>query len=210
MFFHKKPFTYELYYKENTTPILCHITPSDRKSLSIQVRKDGTVAVRSPYFLNRTECIRYLEEKSEWIYENHRKVSALAAPALSAKQREQLAFLEKNLRKAAKAYIPNRVAYFHRFTGGDYTSITIRNQKSRWGSCSSRGTLSFNCRLMLAPPEILDYVVVHELCHLRYMNHSKDFWLMVESVLPDYRNAKRYLKEHGHELTLEHYLFSST
>lgn len=210
MFFQTKPFSYELHIEGNASPILCQVTPSDRKSLSIQVKKDGTVTVRSPYFLSRTECIHYIEEKSSWILQNYQKVTSKAVPPLTQQQLQQLTFLEKKFRKAAKDYIPKRVAYFHSFTGGTYTSITVRDQKSRWGSCSSRGTLSFNYRLMLAPPEILDYVVVHELCHLTHMNHSKDFWHMVESILPDYRTAKRYLKEHGHELTLEHYLFSET
>ncbi len=88
-------------------------------------------------------------------------------------------------------------------TGVKYTSITIRDQNSRWGSCSSRGTLSFNYRLIFAPSVILDYVVVHELCHLTHMNHSQDFWNMVASVMPDYKIHKKWLRDHGHELSIE-------
>lgn len=109
---------------------------------------------------------------------------------------------EKRYRKAARLRIEERTAFFHKITGGSYTSITIRDQKTRWGSCSSNGTLSFNYRLIFAPPAILDYVVVHELCHLTHMNHSKDFWNMVESVLPDYKERRQWLKEHGQELNL--------
>lgn len=94
----------------------------------------------------------------------------------------------------------------HRFTGGHYTTITIRDQKTRWGSCSSRGTLSFNYRLIYGPAGPLDYVVVHELCHLTHMNHSKDFWNMVERIMPDYRIYKQWLREHGQELTLTTHL----
>lgn len=118
---------------------------------------------------------------------------------------ERLA-LEKRYRTAAKEYIPKRVAYYvsHYDTlfTNRYSRITIRDQKTRWGSCSSKGTLSFNWRLMLAPPAVLDYVVVHELCHLTHMNHSKDFWRCVEWILPNYKEQKKWLKEHGHELTL--------
>lgn len=110
--------------------------------------------------------------------------------------------LEKRYKDAAREYFPKRVAYFQTMTGGSYNRITIRDQKTRWGSCSSRGTLSFNWRLMLAPPTILDYVVVHELCHLTHMNHSATFWAAVESVYPDYRIARKWLREHGHELVL--------
>lgn len=108
--------------------------------------------------------------------------------------------LEKRYRQAAASYFPKRVKYYLPFTGGHYTRITIRGQKTRWGSCSSRGTLSFNWRLMLAPPRVLDYVVVHELCHLTHMNHSPDFWAQVEKVMPDYRIYKLWLKDHGMEL----------
>ena len=118
----------------------------------------------------------------------------------------RLAALENRYRNAAKDYFMKRVAYYHTLTGGVYHTITVRDQKSRWGSCSSRGTLSFNYRLMFAPPRVLDYVVVHELCHLTHMNHSKDFWNMVGQIMPDYKIYKEWLREHGHELTLENHL----
>ena len=107
---------------------------------------------------------------------------------------------EKRYRQAAAEYIPRRVAYFQPFTGGTYTRITIRGQHTRWGSCSSRGTLSFNWRLMLAPPRVLDYVVVHELCHRKELNHSPRFWAEVARVLPDYKRQERWLKENGKRL----------
>lgn len=125
---------------------------------------------------------------------------------LTPAERKRLEILEKRYRKAVRDTFEKRVAYWHPFTGGNYTSITVRDQRSRWGSCSSRGTLSFNYRLVFAPPRVLDYVVVHELCHLTHMNHSKDFWNMVGTVMPDYKVCKNWLKEHGHELTLEQHL----
>ncbi|MDY3888895.1 MAG: M48 family metallopeptidase, partial [Agathobacter sp.] len=100
-------------------------------------------------------------------------------------------------------YIPKRVAYFADIMGVDYGRITIRMQKTRWGSCSSKGNLNFNCLLMLAPPEVIDYVVVHELCHRKEMNHSKAFWREVERVLPDYRSRKLRL-----DFFANRYLFS--
>jgi len=113
----------------------------------------------------------------------------------------QKAFLTKKYRQIAKRYIPERVAYFQKLTGGAYGTIAIREQKTRWGSCSSNGTLSFHWRLLLAPPKVLDYVVVHELCHLTHMNHSKAFWAKVESVMPDYRLYKDWLRAHETELS---------
>ena len=96
--------------------------------------------------------------------------------------------------------IPRRVEYFAKRIGVTYGRITIRNQKTRWGSCSSKGNLNFNCLLMLAPSEVLDYVVVHELCHRKEMNHSKAFWIEVEKVFPDYRDMVKWLKEEGSQI----------
>lgn len=127
---------------------------------------------------------------------------------LTQAETKRLETLEKRYRSAARTQFEQRCDYYHQFTGGCYTSVTIRDQKTRWGSCSSRGTLSFNYRLIFAPPAVLDYVVVHELCHLTHMNHSKDFWNLVGLVMPDYKIHKRWLREHGHELTLENYLES--
>lgn len=125
---------------------------------------------------------------------------------LTAAEIRRLQALENRYRNAAREVFTNRVEYYHQFTGGNYTSITIRDQKTRWGSCSSRGTLSFNYRLIYGPAGPLDYVVVHELCHLTHMNHSRDFWNMVERIMPDYRVYKQWLRDHGHELTLEEHL----
>ena len=104
------------------------------------------------------------------------------------------------LAEEALKVIPERVEYFAKVIGVTYGKITIRNQKTRWGSCSSKGNLNFNCLLMLAPSEVLDYVVVHELCHRKQMNHSKAFWAEVEKVCPDYKAAKKWLKEEGSQL----------
>ena len=86
--------------------------------------------------------------------------------------------------------------------GGHYSSIRIGDQKTRWGSCSNNGTLSFSWRLMLAPPRVLDYVVIHEICHLTYMDHSKNFWDLVSVYDPDYKEHRKWLKENGDSLIL--------
>ena len=125
---------------------------------------------------------------------------------LTGPELRRLEILEKRYRNAARMQFERRAAYYHQFTGGQYTSITVRDQKTRWGSCSSSGTLSFNYRLIFAPPVILDYVVVHELCHLTHMNHSKDFWDMVERIMPEHKRCRKWLRDHGQELSLTVYL----
>lgn len=105
-------------------------------------------------------------------------------------------------KKQAEEYITKQVEYYAQMIPGKYESITMENRKGRWGSCSSKGGLTFNWRLMMAPPEIIDYVVVHELCHLEHMDHSPSYWRAVESVLPDYKLRKEWLKENGISLNL--------
>ena len=104
--------------------------------------------------------------------------------------------------KQAKIWIAKRVHFFANQMGESFHSITIKNQKKRWGSCSSARNLNFNWRLIMAPEEVIDYVVVHELCHLRQMNHSKAFWNEVENVLPDYKVRKKWLDENGRYLQI--------
>ena len=105
----------------------------------------------------------------------------------------------------AKQVIPEKVAYYARIMGVTYGRISIRKQKTRWGSCSREGNLNFNCLLMMTPPEVLDYVVVHELSHRLEMNHSARFWAQVEKVMPDYRVPRKWLKEHGGKLMMRMY-----
>ena len=101
------------------------------------------------------------------------------------------------LAEKALAVIPDRVKYYAEKIGVTYGRITIRNQRSKWGSCSAKGNLNFNCLLMLAPPEVLDSVIVHELCHRKEMNHSDKFYAEILRVFPDYHKWDKWLKENG-------------
>ena len=103
----------------------------------------------------------------------------------------------KDLTKKAAIVIPEKVKKYARIIGVDYGRISIRHQRTRWGSCSSKGNLNFNCMLMLFPDEVIDYVVVHELCHRKHMNHSERFYKEVEGAYPEYRKWRKWLKENG-------------
>lgn len=105
--------------------------------------------------------------------------------------------LERWYMKQAHVIFPVRVMHYQQMTGGAVKAIHIKDQKTRWGSCSSLHNLNFNWRLLMAPPEVLDYVVVHELCHLTHMNHSREFWNMVEHVMPEYKERRKWLREQG-------------
>ena len=156
------------------------IIKSNRKTVAIQVNSDLSVTVRVPRYATGRDVDRILKEKDDWI-QSH--IKQLRKRQVEFKDRgiesltgEQI----RDLADKARLYIPERVAYYAPIVGVDYGRISIRNQKTRWGSCSSKGNLNFNCLLMLAPPEVLDYVVVHELCHRKEMNHSRAFWNEVE------------------------------
>lgn len=105
-------------------------------------------------------------------------------------------------RDQARKVLHNRVNFFQQLTGLKARVVRIKDQKRRWGSCSADGALNFNWRLILAPPDILDYVVVHELCHLRMLNHSPAFWRLVGNVLPDFQERKTWLRHNGLFLSL--------
>ena len=172
---------------------------SSRKTLAVQIRADGTVIARAPRRMPKDRILCFLSEKASWIrmqqgrMQEREKMRQQARIHLDAAQ-------EKELRERAKSVLAQRTAYFARQIGGTYGRITVRDQKTRWGSCSQTGNLNFNFRLILAPLEVLDYVVVHELCHRRQMNHSTQFWQEVAQVLPDYRKRKAWLTENGWRL----------
>lgn len=110
------------------------------------------------------------------------------------------AAIKEMLAERALARIRERIEYYHPAIGGEYGRVTVRDQRSRWGSCSSKHNLNFNWKLIMAPPQCLDYVVIHELCHLHQFNHSPRFWKLVEGQMPEYEVWKKWLKAHGEEL----------
>ena len=186
---------------------------SSRRTVSLQIIPGGEVLVRCPRRMSNGDIRRFVESKSGWIEKHLEKQTAAARlPVFSDGQLQALA-------SQARQTVPERVAYFAPLVGVTYGRITIRSQHTLWGSCSSKGNLNFNCLLMKAPPEVLDYVVVHELCHRKYMNHSKPevldyvvvhelchrkemnhsarFWAEVEHVSPDYEIRRKWLRENG-------------
>lgn len=195
--------TFRIQYQSKLYELPYTLIRSSRKSCAISIDQNGQITVRVPLRISEKEISHLLIDKRLWIITKYLEVQEQKkSRPVSDLTDVQRAALEQRYIAAAKEYFPKRVAYFNQFTGGSYNRITIRDQKTRWGSCSAKGTLSFNWRLMLAPPSIPDYVIVHELCHLTYMNHSAAFWKKVESVYPDYRSARKWLKDHGHELIL--------
>lgn len=164
---------------------------SARKTLSIQITPVGEVIVRCPKRCPQREVEAFVKSKQSWIEKHLTAIAAAPQPIpLTAEQLQALA-------KDAAQVLPERVARFAALAGVSYGRITIRSQHTRWGSCSAKGNLNFNCLLMLTPPEVRDYVVIHELCHRKELNHSASFWAEVERMCPDYRIHRKWLKDNG-------------
>lgn len=172
------------------------IIRSRRRSKAIEIKPDGRIIVRVPLLTTNASARRFVEQHSEWIEKHMAKVQAAAQAPVEPLSEAEL----KAIVKQAKKIIPERVAYYAPLIGVDYGRISIRTQHTRWGSCSAKGNLNFNCLLMLTPPEVLDSVVVHELCHRREMNHSKAFYAQVLRVFPDYKKWDKWLKTNGNAI----------
>ena len=143
--------------------------------------------------MSRVEVDRVLRDTGAWIEEQRRR----QVPRLGL---ERLAVSESAARLGARELVSALAEEEAERLGVAYRRIRIGGQRTLWGSCSPGGTLSFNWRLVLAPVEVLDYVVVHELCHLRVLNHSRRFWGLVEGRRPHWREQRDWLREHGPEL----------
>ncbi|MGZ4390063.1 MAG: M48 family metallopeptidase [Gaiellaceae bacterium] len=164
---------------------------SRARYLRVEVPFGGPPLVVVPRGVSRARVDAFLAEKRPWIERQlARHVHRLELPGLTeavGRRRAREAATELAEREASRL-------------GVSFRRIRIADQRSRWGSCSSRGTLSFNWRLVLAPAEVLDYVVVHELCHLREPNHSRRFCTLVEAARPGWRAQREWLRDHGPEL----------
>ena len=177
---------------DNRIPI--KLFRSKRKTIALEIKQDG-IYIRAPLRMSDAEIQNFLERKKDWLQKHlHKQAERSAAVKnLPPYTHEELhALAEKALQ-----VIPERVKYYAEVIGVDYGRITIRNQRTRWGSCSSKGNLNFNCLLMQMPDEIIDSVVVHELCHRKHMNHSSKFYAEVEKAFPNYQRCRKWLKENG-------------
>ena len=166
---------------------------SKRKTISIAVTENMRVIVRAPLTMRNETIRKFVEKNRAWIEKNLQKQRELREKSEKPFTAEEI----RALADAASGDIPARVARYAPVVGVTVGRITIRSQKSRWGSCSAKGNLNFNCLLMLCPEDVRDYVVVHELCHRKELNHSLAFWSLVENVLPGYREQYRWLRENG-------------
>lgn len=168
---------------------------SKRKTLSLEIKPDGEIVVRAPLRVSTSRINQFLVSREGWIRE---------AVERQKKRAERLGTVEKYtpeelraITKRARILLEPLVEDYAEILGVSYGRISLRKQKSRWGSCSREGNLNFNCLLAETPEPVMRYVVVHELCHRKQMNHSKAFWNEVEQLMPDYKIYRKWLKDNG-------------
>ena len=173
---------------------------SARKTIGIQIKPDGSVILRAPMRCSRAQAEQFLYEKQDWIEKTKKRLAAKQQEAENAGGAKPYTAAELiEMRIAAEKVIPAVVCETAAQMGITYGRVTIRTQRTRWGSCSAKGNLNFNCLLMKMPENVVRYVVVHELAHRRHMNHSPAFWSEVAKYQPTYKEDRAYLRKHGDE-----------
>lgn len=156
----------------------------------LRVRADGTLRLAVPWWGRTGEALAFVRSQAEWI--ERERLKLLLRPSARQYSEDDL-----RLRDEASTVLPERLLDLARQHGFLVSRVVVRNQRTLWGSCSRRGAISLNWRLMLMPPHVRDYILLHELAHLRHANHSRRFWAVVASMCPWYRDAHRWLRQHG-------------
>ncbi len=161
------------------------------RSVRLSVYPDGRVTVSAPRFVSLRRIQQFVESRAEWIGERMDVFRARGVSMIDP-ARAKTSYLEH--KEAARILVHDRLAYLNQVYGFSYKKVFIKNQKTCWGSCSKKGNLNFSYRLLFLPPRLVDYVIVHELCHLQEMNHAPAFWKLVSRVCPAYMELRRELR----------------
>lgn len=164
------------------------------KRLRLAVHHNGEVTVTAPHYTNRLVIENFISRKSAWIINkiNYFKSFKIGRTLIHDSRTNYL-----KQKELARALAHKKVIEFNQFYNFKYNKIAIKNQKTCWGSCSKKGNLNFNYKIVLLPEKLADYIIVHEICHLGELNHSKKFWSLVAQVLPHYKECQAELKRVG-------------
>lgn len=175
---------------ERTVPLTVRRSKRARR-VTLRVNTDATLTATLPVFTPEHTLQNFIVQKSEWLLEKIHFYESYDDTSLAKLTKRDYAKHKEEARKL----ITERVEHFANEHHYVYGRISIRNQKTCWGSCSGKNNLNFNYKLIFLTPELCDYVIVHELCHLKEMNHSKKFWKLVEDILPNYKTARTALQK---------------
>lgn len=160
------------------------------RSLRLVIHRDGRIIVVTPKWVSDVVIAEFISKKFLWIKE---KIDYFN----NNTQKEIVKHTEEEIqayKQVASKIVQERLSYFNAYYNFVYKNVTIKNVITRWGSCSSKGNLNFNYKIALLPPELSDYIVVHELCHLQEMNHGKNFWNLVEKQIPNHKELRKRLR----------------
>ena len=183
----------DLTFKKEDIEYVLRVSKKAR-NMRITVGLDGSVTVTVPGNANPKMVERLISEKIEWVRSTLEKLKPFKKKInIKAERKNSRLEFKKNKDKAL-ALAKERVEFYNKIYRFTYKKISIRNQKTRWGSCSRNGNLSFNHKIVSLSPELSDYIIVHEICHLKEFNHSKKFWALVEKTIPDYKIRRKKLK----------------
>lgn len=173
----------------NEKPIKYKIKNSYRaKHIRLALYPDKSIVITKPFLCSQKTVEKFINSKKDWI---EKKLQYF--DKLPTKKRFSKEHYLKN-KEIARKIIRVKVDKYTKVLGFDYKRISIRNQKTRWGSCSKDANLNFNYKIILLPENLQDYIIIHELCHLKELNHSKKFWDLVATVCPDYKKHRKELK----------------
>jgi predicted metal-dependent hydrolase len=165
------------------------------KSIRLTVACGGALTVSAPPWVGESRIEKFILEKSAWVLDRIRYFNHFPKAVPVRRVNRWKHFAEH--KEKARAFVLERLAHFNAFYGFKWNRVAIRNQRSRWGSCSRGRNLNFNYRLALLPPRLADYIIVHELCHLVELNHSAEFWSLVARALPNHRALRSELRKVG-------------
>ena len=166
------------------------------KRLILRLKSDGTVALTRPAFVSEAKARHFILEKADWLIEKADELEKTRSTVIKGSHR--IDYIKK--KAAARLLVLRKIAGYNRRFGFKFGRIAIRNQASCWGSCSRRGNLNFNYKLVYLPEKLADYIIVHELCHLGELNHSEKFWNLVAQVFPEHQALRRELRQAGRGL----------
>ena len=157
--------------------------------MRLEIKRSGELVVTAPYGIDLRFVERFLSQKSDWIKKTKSYFDLAKSKATFLSQGYGKTGYKKYKEKA-RILAENRISFYNKFYNFKINRVSIKNTKSRWGSCSKKGNLNFNYKITLLPLELADYVIVHELCHLQELNHSKKFWKLVALTLPNYKELR--------------------
>jgi len=163
------------------------------KRMRLAVYCDGSVVVTGPFGIEQSLIEKFITEKKQWVWDKIKFFKNIDSKVIRTFSHND--YLEN--KDKALDFVQKRVRFYNKIYGFSFNKIFIKNQKTRWGSCSCKQNLNLNYKILFLPEKLQDYIIVHEMCHLKEFNHSKKFWELVQKALPDYLDIKKELRRHG-------------